>query len=370
MTQHFLRIASLASLLGLGASVSGQAQTTTEDKIAVYEKQIQALQNQIDQLKKDVAELRTSSQKPTPPPRAQVFGFLQSQFESTSPQETHRFLMRRVRLGVRGQLEKDIVYELQADLASSSNILRNVWIDYTGLRGGAGTPFFRFGQFKLPYSAEAIDSGAVTPFVERAIVVDQLAFNHDRDTGIGLFSKPDAERPYGYALALVNGNGRNQFVASPNKLVVARLQLNTPKSHPVLGGTVAVGFATRQGHVANFTLPIDQQIEDERYEVDFDYQSKLWRLRGEYLWGRNQALKPSGYYSFLSYRPGAAWEALFRYEEYTSGSQGPSVHRTTLGVSYLFSKNTKGMLNYEFVDGNAPNNQGSGLRLRLQTLFP
>ncbi|HEU4752298.1 MAG TPA: porin, partial [Armatimonadota bacterium] len=301
------------------------------------------------------------------PPRAQVFGYVQSQFEDTSPGDASRFFMRRVRLGVRGQLEKSFAYEVQADLSSSTGILRNAWIDYTGWQPAV----FRFGQFKLPYSLEAIESSTTLPFIERSLAVDQIAFTHERDTGLAFLSRNDPEKWYGYALSLTNGAGRNQFVATENKLFAGRVQVNTPRSRPVLGGMLAAGFSTRQGHTMNLNQPAALRNEDERYGADLDFLARRLHLRAEYLWGRNDDRNPHGYYGLAAYRLSEPWEIAARYEGFTPDDEsGSTAHRTTFGVNYYFSRTTKAMLNYELLSGRAPGDMRSGIRLRLQTLFP
>jgi len=39
-------------------------------------------------------------------------------------------------------------------------------------------------------------------------------------------------------------------------------------------------------------------------------------------------------------------------------------------MNYLFSGSTKAMLDYEFLNGRPPGDLHSGVRLRLQTMFP
>jgi hypothetical protein len=356
-----------------------------EDKIQAYEQSIQQLEEQLQRLKAEVAELRKAQAQanartgqPLGTERAQVFGFLQFQFENTRTQERSRFLIRRARVGVHGTLDRGFRYEIHTNLDDARGPLRNAWIDYTAPRGGADRPTFRVGQFKLPYSLEAlVDSGATTPFIERALAVDLLSFNHDRDIGVGVYSQAtprngnDApERPFLYFLSLTNGAGRNQFVATANKLFAGRIQFNTVKGHPFLGGRLAVGFNTRLGRVQNLNLPAGQQREDERYGFDLEFVTPQWRLRGEYLWGRNQAKRPEGFYALLGYRPSKTLELLARYEGYSPDALEPSAHRTTVGLTYFWSKSAQMLINYEFLSGRSPIEEASGLRLRVQALFP
>ena len=117
--------------------------------------------------------------------------------------------------------------------------------------------------------------------------------------------------------------------------------------------------------------PADLRNEDERYGIDLDYLSRRWHLRGEYLRGRNDGVKPRGYYGLVTYRLLEPLELVARYEGFTSDDDGgDTAHRTTLGVNYFFSRNTRAMLNYEILNGRAPDDIRSGIRVRLQTVFP
>jgi outer membrane murein-binding lipoprotein Lpp len=369
---------TLAFLLGMLLPVcSASAQTETDAKINRYEKAIEKLQEQIDLLKKEVAALREQKAsrraEEKRPEHAQVFGFLQMQFENTLSQERSRFLIRRARFGVRGDLGAGVHYEVHTNLDDATGPLRNAWIDVAPGKARLHTPVLRFGQFKLPYSIEALkDNGATTPLIERAIPVEQLGFNHDRDIGIGLYTLDDPERrrPYEYFLSLTNGAGRNQFAPTRTKLFAGRIQLNTTGHGAFLGGDLAVGFATRQGQVENRNLPEGRQGEDERYGVDLEYLRGKMRLRGEYLWGRNRQLRPSGFYSLIGYHAAQPLELLLRYEGYRSDPNLPSLHRTTLGMTYSLSRSVQAQFNYEFASGGGLNNFGSGFRFRLQALFP
>ena len=113
-----MRLKRLLSILLIlaGAAVVTRpvyAQTPADERLAAYEKIIQDLQKQIDQLKKDVSDLKAARDqtKPVAPVAKPVassqirpvtlFGVTQAQFEDTTAHGTSRFLMRRVRIGVR-----------------------------------------------------------------------------------------------------------------------------------------------------------------------------------------------------------------------------------------------------------------------------
>ncbi len=368
------------------APTLASAQQPTDEKVAQYEKAIKSLQEQIDQLKQEVAKVKEAQkqpQKPVPPPpaapskpRTEVYGFIQSQYETTSGQNRSAFLIRRARIGVRGTLDHNFNYALLNSFEDGANAgntggpIRNAFIEYRGFGHAASTPILRFGQFKNAYSLEAIEDAAVTPFVERAIAVEQLAVAHERDMGLGFYTPENPNRPYSYNVSVMNGSGRNRPTPTRTKLFTARFQLNSVAKHPILGGAVALGFSTRQGSVLNLNRPAGSQQENEHYGIDFEYKNAKFRARSEYLWARDGANNMEGFYTMAGYRVTTPIELLFRYEGFSPNTGAPSVHRTTLGMTYFFSKVTEAYLNYEFVDGTAPSGQSSGVRLRLTTRFP
>jgi hypothetical protein len=371
---------------------------SVEQRLVESERKIADLQAQLELLRKELQALRSPATsgpdkgaKPALPPTSprtpgtatgggaapasvsalsrqpHVFGWVQSQFENTNENARSRLFLRRVRLGVQGTFDDRFGYRIDADLSTPGGLLRDTFIEYLGWPGGS----VRFGQFKVPYSLEALDSGMVLPLVERALVVDQLAFAHDRDFGIGIASLPQARGPLSYAVAVFNGAGRNQPAAtSTHKLLAGRVEVHTPAGKKSLGGRLALGLATRQGEVVDLNRPVGARIEGERYGGDFDYLGKHLHIRAEYLFGRDRKRTPSGYYGLLDYKIRPDLEAVARYEGLDLGNGAPGLHRTTLGLNYAISKNTRAQLNYEFLSGTASLVGKSGLRIRLQTVFP
>ena len=154
----------------------------------------------------------------------------------------------------------------------------------------------------------------------------------------------------------------------------------------------SVGFSTRLGTVSNLNRVLLDgtgknigTVEKEHYGVDLEYKNSRFRTRAEYLWARDgdginsPDVQPEGFYTMVGYRLNHPIELLGRYEGYSATTGGPSMHKTTLGLTYFFSKLTELYFNYEFVSGNSsallatnnsPLGQSSGLRLRLTTRFP
>lgn len=352
------------------------AQLSPEERIRLLEQQLDTLRRELDSLRTQVQQTpkppTPAPTNPTPPgtgstPSAaanparvtvEPYGYIQSQFETTPPGDDLRFLMRRVRLGVRGQAGEDWRYQLQAELATDTRILRDAFVDYTGWQGNIA----RFGQFKVPFSYEGFASTTVLPTIERSFIIEEVY--HERDAGIAVLSQMDPKKPYGYGVSLVNGSGRNRFTANNDLLFVGRAQLNTPENRPLLGGQLAVGFSTQQGDVVNESLG---RREEAAYGVDATYTRGPLLLRGEWARGELDGRGVDGWYALGTYLFTPKWEGVFRYDEFDGMEDA---ERWTFGLNYYVSRKTRLMLNYEAVSGQPPLNTGSGVRLRLQQLFP
>ena len=190
-----------------------------------------------------------------------------------SGQNRSNIFVRRARMGVRGTLDNHFSYNLMnsfedgANSANAGGAIRNAYIEYDGFRQRSSIPNLRFGQYKTGYSLEALEDVASTPFVERAIAVEQLAMTHERDMGFGFYTPDNPNRPYSYIINVMNGSGRNRPTPSGTKMVSGRIQINTLPKHPLLGGTWVLGFSTRQGSVLNLNRPKDSQQENEHYKI-------------------------------------------------------------------------------------------------------
>ncbi len=329
------------------------------------------------------AEDKPEEKKPT----ANVYGYIQAQAESTNGNDTSRFFLRRARIGVKGDITDKVSYSIINEFTAATSGLRDAFITYTK---GGNSPLFRFGQFKTSYSFEQIYGDENLPLIERAIAVDELATNHDRDLGFaiqsayqGSFSKADPT-VFAYSVSLMNGAGRNQSTAKATKLLTGRVLFTPTANHPLADGQLSVGFSTRQGSVNNLNTLVGgvALAERERYGLELGYVNPLWRVATEYLWGNDMnpagtaTLKRAGYYFLVGRHVRDNVEFLLRYEGYTPDSTLATIHRTTVGVAYDLSKSATWYLDYEFLNGATtlaggatPPTAGSGLRFRATVRF-
>lgn len=128
------------------------------------------------------------------------------------------FLIRRVRLDLRGSLENYFAYRLMSDFAGSEARLQEVWVGYDRYSAAR----IRVGQFKIPFSLEALNSALWLDFVEPSMVVS--SFQPAEDLG-GMFFGDAFDKRVDYAAAVFNGRGKNKSDTNDEKDYAARLTL-------------------------------------------------------------------------------------------------------------------------------------------------
>ena len=94
-----------------------------------------------------------------------------TRFEGEDPQD--RFLFRRVRLGVKGDVGTNMFYKLETEVASADHLLfRDAFF---GFRDLPAVQSVVIGNQKRPYGLDALNSSRFNVFIERPAVVE--AFN-------------------------------------------------------------------------------------------------------------------------------------------------------------------------------------------------
>lgn len=138
-------------------------------------------------------------------------------------------LIRRMRLQLTGHaFGQALTYYLQLGFApldldpEAPSVLRDAygtWRIHRDLQ-------LRFGQMKVPFDRQRVNSSSALQMVDRSIVTSAL--NLDRDVGVQLLSTDLfglAER-LRYNLGMFAGNGRNRTLMTPGFLYVGRLELS------------------------------------------------------------------------------------------------------------------------------------------------
>jgi phosphate-selective porin OprO/OprP len=321
------------------------------------------------------------------------------QYDSNATTDAYqnRLDIRRARLGVRGQIDKDWKYEIVGTYGGGATTVEGLGESNTILDVGYGdyaanpAMQFRFGKFKMPFSLEQLGTSNAIDFMERSLVNQvEGEFVPAKETGVMVFGSPMSGVSYGLALSKGRVN-TSATVDSPDK--IARLTANiaelmgqkdfithiglgysnggvgalTPKS----GRTEAredneffTGAATRAvlaganrtrrgGELALAYGPAKLQAEHIRVSYDLtgtnaanaverglsaSYIQAVWNVTGENHNYSNSAgtfgwIKPK---QALTEKGGlGAWQVGIRYSKLSAGEFGQSAATTTNGADSM-----------------------------------
>lgn len=164
--------------------------------------------------------------------------------------------IRRARLGVRGQIDKDWKYEIVGTyggngttegLGETATILDVAYGDY------AADPAmqFRFGKFKMPFSLEQLGTSNAIDFMERGLANQREGeFVPAKETGVMVFGSPRPGVTYGLALSKGRGN-TNSTTEGPD--AIGRITANAAEIMGQKGMVAHFGLGYSMGTVSGFT---------------------------------------------------------------------------------------------------------------------
>ena len=201
------------------------------------------------------------------PERPQVGLLLQSgmsiYFQEHAQGPYSGFQVYTARLRLRGRLQQELTYTLQTDF-TRSNLLLDARVVYRFRPRVA----LAIGQFKAPFSAEALTSAAQLDFISRARIVSQQA--PGRQVGMQIaFQSPS--RRFQWAGGIFNGDSRRPTGNADAQLLYAsRLESQWFPESPLCVGLS--GAITSSG--------------DIRSGIDLRFQQKNWFLSAEWIEAR------------------------------------------------------------------------------------
>ncbi|MCC5815267.1 MAG: porin [Leptospira sp.] len=317
-------------------------------------------------------------------------------------QDNTTFLARRMRLMARGKLKGDEWhYYVQfgfanQDMESDRPIpLRDSVLTYNGWKSIK----FTFGQMKVPFNRQRVNSSSALQLVDRSIVNAEL--NLDRDVGIQAFSHDffGLSKYVGVNIGVFGGDGRNRTAKGTGVLTMAKVTFfpfGNFLSNRLAGvddELLSEGDFTRHRTpklAIGFAGGFNGQTRRERstfgrvYEfAQFDYTHGLadlmikwmgWSFTTEFIsrranlpyqervlgtgeLQREYSRSSYGYFFQGAYLFENKWEISLRWGEYKPlGETDPNLlysREAGGGVSYYFSKhNLKWQLDYFKLTGN------------------
>lgn len=253
-----------------------------------------------------------------------------------------RFQGRRSEISLSGAIvPQRIKYKVMVDPVSLSGaIAQDYFITFSYV------PYadMQMGQFKYPQGLEARWSSADLDFIRRADASETLGDKRDvgaQMAGTGLRWGPTT---WEYAVAAVNGAGRNTAENNEDKDFAGRGGFQY--------GDVWLGANGYLGH--------EPSGRRERFGTEFRWKRGPWKFQTEYFYGiaepaalglTGASVPQEGYYGLLNYRwrmvrPGLRWQS-FDSNKRTSRHRQDSL---TLGMDLFLAEenHAKVSLNYTF----------------------
>ena len=319
---------------------------------------------------------------------------------------TDQLDIRRARLGVTGQIDKDWKYQIQGTYGMTSNgmsesttIVDVAYLDY------AANPaaMVRMGKFKMPFSLEQLTSSNNIDFMERSFAnQNEGEYVSGKETGVMLHGSPQDGTSYGLALSRGRGNKNSQYDGSD---FIGRYTANVAKlmgrtdivTHLGVGyssGTVASGTSyasardetrgvngffsgtetvragsSRTRSNLEYALAYGPyKVQGEYFVINYgdttagsnavklNYNEALWNITGESHNYSNSAgtfgwVKPSKKFSLADGGLGA-WQVGIRLSELDGSDFTRAAGRTdkatgiTYGLNWIVNDNVRFMLNY------------------------
>lgn len=356
---HRLVAVALGGLIAFSGVVAAQGNPAS---LEALQAEIARLKERLAQLEAQLAEVQ-KQQKATEnlTRRLQpltVHGYIQMRYvrDTTQPTEAadlargsarDTFRLRRVRLDVRGEPLRGVLYRLQLDAAETNTQIRDAYLE---LKAGDGT--FTFGHFKVPLLEEVLESSSVRLTPERARVSTEL-FPGERDRGIvyTLRKKGLPEITAGF-FSGTRSTETQDSLTSRKSWLVRLVQPIGNKARLWLGLMDGVGrrnFGTNQN-------PLLLDFDRERNAVGFLWTpTPSWTMRGEWVKGKDfgndadPTVDVWGWYLLLGYRlphsPLTLYGKRDVFKRKVAG--GLPFSRNGLGVQYELNGATRLNLTWE-----------------------
>lgn len=287
--------------------------------------------------------------------KIKVNGLLQFWYQndnSTVPKDTFR--LRRGEVKLSGEIKPDIVSwavmfdpaQIREDDTQTTNAAPKVITDVgrkSLLQDFVITlkPYkafsIDFGQHKVPFGMEGLESSAKLDFIERSALAYKFKWADYRD--IGFTVKSDFEigdvkiQP---AVGVFNGAGQNRLDDNEPLDFVGRLVIKPIE-------TLHLGVAHYNGQTGT--------TENMRTGVEIKFSRDPVSVYGEYVAGKSSGKNKRTYYISAGYAFFDSWQAVARYDWYDpdNGQQNDEKYEATIGLNYFIEKhNTKVQLNYVY----------------------
>ena len=270
------------------------------------------------------------------------------------------FSLRRARIGLSGDILKDLKFKVVIDVVKSPALLDAI-VEYAP----AKVLGLRMGQFLVPFSLESITPTRDLDMVNRPPVVEALAAGRDngssgRDIGTALYGSYTI---FEYTVGLFNGAGINKADTNSHKDWSGRLVV-----HPLK--FLSVGASLYRGK--QDSTPESPLVRRDKEGLEAALILKAFSLKSEYIHARDDLVSKAGWYlqaGFFAFP--AKLQALLRYDwlDLDRSVAGDAKNVISAGINWFILGKTKLQLNYEIHRLQGGGRDKSGLLAQFQAAF-
>lgn len=199
----------------------------------------------------------------------------QGRFFADSNPRSNTFYFRKARFEATGTVHGVFDYTFRGDFSGTSGVLDDGWFSW---RLPDERHAFTFGQMKVPFSFEFLESVLWTDFPERSVVT-RLAPAYDQGV---LFSGRCWDERVTYEAGVFNGSGQNTSDNNDHKDYTGRLTVKPLQDAGVEAlETLHIGAAITTGNQSGGAADITSPASGTTI-LDFDTGTSLIRARNRY----------------------------------------------------------------------------------------
>lgn len=296
--------------------------------------------------------------------------------DSETPKDTFR--IRRAEIKLSGEIKPDVVYwTLMLDPAAvREDDTKFTTVDNTKVVKETGRKsllqdfvitlkpyrflFIDFGQYKIPFGMEGLESSAKLDFVERSAIATQFKWSDYRDIGFTLKGDFKINNvKIQSAVGFFNGEGQNKLDINEPMDFVCRLVVK-PSEMLHLG-------------VAHYNGKTGKNEKDKVYTgVELKFVKDPITIYGEYASGKSGDTEKLTYYLTLGYKIYKFIQVVARYDSYDFDitTVGGEKYELTAGVNYFIKNdNAKIQLNYVYCGETGTQVGNNIIRLNVQVSY-
>ena len=301
---------------------------------------------------------------------------------------SNTFNVRRARLDVKGNINKNVEFRVQGDFAGTPKLVDGF------VKVKLHKSFnIQAGQFKIPFTFENPQSPLTLEGIEYAQVISKLSgysdisgvktYSGGRDVGVMIygnffsFERNGKEIPIlTYKLGVFNGNGMNNKDANFLKDIAGSIEV----CPGVKGLTLAASY-----YGGNYNLAAANENNANRDRLTFGgkYENGRLTVRSEYITGKTDMANNGQIYTLDSdgfYVAGGYWfdiakdqriRPVARYDFFRQDIHNPEKNSTyyMVGIDWWPYKNLRLLVNYTMKDKPGFENMGNLWQAQLSVKF-